>query len=116
MVRLVGLFLNRTPQEIVLLLLRYDASSSIINGTAQIPKDMTEDDEIITMLEGKKGLAVFFPPLFSVLQILLFSRPYHSVCFAQPQREERHGGWRRSYWERPEKETSPLCLTWSGRN
>lgn len=34
------------------MLLRYDALSSIINGTAQIPKDMTEDDEIITMLEG----------------------------------------------------------------
>lgn len=47
-------FLFRTPQEIVLLLLRYDASASIINGTAQIPKDVTEDDEIITMLEGMK--------------------------------------------------------------
>uniref|UniRef100_H3DCN8 Oxysterol-binding protein n=1 Tax=Tetraodon nigroviridis TaxID=99883 RepID=H3DCN8_TETNG len=39
-------------KEIVLLLLRYDALSSIINGTAQIPKDMTEDDEITTMLEA----------------------------------------------------------------
>ncbi|KAM9845042.1 oxysterol-binding protein-related protein 1-like [Aulostomus maculatus] len=39
-------------KEIVLLLLRYDASASIINGTAQIPKDLTEDDEIITMLEA----------------------------------------------------------------
>uniref|UniRef100_A0A3Q3MTN2 Oxysterol binding protein-like 1A n=1 Tax=Labrus bergylta TaxID=56723 RepID=A0A3Q3MTN2_9LABR len=38
--------------EIVLLLLRYDACSNIINGTAQIPKDVTEDDEIITMLEA----------------------------------------------------------------
>ncbi len=42
-----------TLKEIVLLLLRYDARSSIINGTAQIPKDVTEDDEIITMLEGR---------------------------------------------------------------
>lgn len=41
-------------KEIVLLLLRYDARSNIINGTAQIPKDVTEDDEIITMLEGMK--------------------------------------------------------------
>lgn len=41
-------------KEIVLLLLRYDALSGIINGAAQIPKDMTEDDEIITMLEGVK--------------------------------------------------------------
>ncbi|XP_034558110.1 oxysterol-binding protein-related protein 1-like isoform X2 [Notolabrus celidotus] len=39
-------------KEIVLLLLRYDASSNIINGIAQIPKDVTEDDEIITMLEA----------------------------------------------------------------
>lgn len=41
-----------TLQEIVLLLLRYDACANIINGAAQIPKDLTEDDEIITMLEG----------------------------------------------------------------
>ncbi|XP_030016458.1 oxysterol-binding protein-related protein 1-like [Sphaeramia orbicularis] len=41
-------------KEIVLLLLRYDACVNIINGTAQIPKDVTEDDEIITMLEGMK--------------------------------------------------------------
>uniref|UniRef100_A0A3Q3K2P1 Oxysterol-binding protein n=1 Tax=Monopterus albus TaxID=43700 RepID=A0A3Q3K2P1_MONAL len=39
-------------KEIVLLLLRYDACASIINGTAQIPKDVTEDDEIVTMLEA----------------------------------------------------------------
>ncbi|XP_071346608.1 oxysterol-binding protein-related protein 1-like isoform X2 [Trachinotus anak] len=38
--------------EIVLLLLRYDACANIINGTAQVPKDVTEDDEIITMLEA----------------------------------------------------------------
>ncbi|XP_059200211.1 oxysterol-binding protein-related protein 1-like isoform X2 [Centropristis striata] len=41
-----------TGRKIVLLLLRYDACSNIINGTAQIPKDVTEDDEIITMLEA----------------------------------------------------------------
>lgn len=41
-------------KEVVLSLLRYDASSSIINGAAQVPKDVTEDDEIITMLEGMK--------------------------------------------------------------
>lgn len=41
-----------TLQEIVLLLLRYDACATVINGSAQIPKDVTEDDEIITMLEG----------------------------------------------------------------
>uniref|UniRef100_A0A3Q3XFH8 Oxysterol-binding protein n=1 Tax=Mola mola TaxID=94237 RepID=A0A3Q3XFH8_MOLML len=39
-------------KEIVLSLLRYDARSSIINGRAQIPKAVTEDDEIITMLEA----------------------------------------------------------------
>lgn len=53
-VRLFIFLLLWTLKEIVLLLLRYDASSSIINGTAQIPKDVTEDDEIITMLEGMK--------------------------------------------------------------
>ncbi|XP_031150050.1 oxysterol-binding protein-related protein 1 isoform X1 [Sander lucioperca] len=44
-------------KEIVLLLLRYDACSNIINGTAQIPKDVTEDDEIITMLEAAERRA-----------------------------------------------------------
>uniref|UniRef100_A0A3Q2PN88 Oxysterol-binding protein n=1 Tax=Fundulus heteroclitus TaxID=8078 RepID=A0A3Q2PN88_FUNHE len=39
-------------KEIVLLLLRYDARATIINGAAKIPKDVTEDDEIITMLEA----------------------------------------------------------------
>lgn len=45
----------------MLLLLRYNASSSIINGTGQIPKDVTEDDEIITMLEGEIELDFLFP-------------------------------------------------------
>ncbi|RVE61923.1 hypothetical protein OJAV_G00175370 [Oryzias javanicus] len=39
-------------KEIVLLLLRYDACANIINGTGQIPKDVTDDDEIHTMLEA----------------------------------------------------------------
>ncbi|XP_043990248.1 oxysterol-binding protein-related protein 1 isoform X2 [Gambusia affinis] len=39
-------------KEIVLLLLRYNACANIINGTARIPKDVTDDDEIITMLEA----------------------------------------------------------------
>uniref|UniRef100_A0A3B5M832 Uncharacterized protein n=1 Tax=Xiphophorus couchianus TaxID=32473 RepID=A0A3B5M832_9TELE len=39
-------------KEIVLLLLQYNACANIINGTAKIPKDVTDDDEIITMLEA----------------------------------------------------------------
>uniref|UniRef100_A0A3Q1HZQ0 Oxysterol-binding protein n=1 Tax=Anabas testudineus TaxID=64144 RepID=A0A3Q1HZQ0_ANATE len=39
-------------KDVVLLLLRYDACAKLINGTAQIPKDVTDDDEIITMLEA----------------------------------------------------------------
>uniref|UniRef100_A0A3P9M5M2 Oxysterol-binding protein n=1 Tax=Oryzias latipes TaxID=8090 RepID=A0A3P9M5M2_ORYLA len=39
-------------KEIVLLLLRYDARANIINGTGRIPKDVTDDDEIHTMLEA----------------------------------------------------------------
>ncbi|XP_068427098.1 oxysterol-binding protein-related protein 1-like [Clinocottus analis] len=45
-------------KEIVLLLLRYDACSNIVNGTAQIPKDVTEDDEVITMLEAAERRAM----------------------------------------------------------
>lgn len=36
-----------------------------------------------------------------------------SFWFSQLQRDERNGDWKRSYWKQPEKETSPLCLTWS---
>lgn len=43
---------RKVSEEIVLLLLRYDACATVINGSAQIPKDVTEDDEIITMLEA----------------------------------------------------------------
>ncbi|KAJ8012109.1 hypothetical protein DPEC_G00065260 [Dallia pectoralis] len=39
-------------KKVVLLLLRYNASATIINGTAQVPKAVTEDDEIITMLDA----------------------------------------------------------------
>lgn len=35
-----------------MLLLQYDACPSVINGSAQIPKDITHDEEIRSMLEG----------------------------------------------------------------
>lgn len=96
-------------KEIVLLLLRYDALSSIINGTAQIPKDMTEDDEIITMLEGMKWLDFFFSRALSV------SCPYSLKLsfFFQLQTGERWHERRESFWKLQERGTSPLCLTWS---
>lgn len=34
------------------LLLQYNACPSVINGSAQIPKDVTHDEEIRSMLEG----------------------------------------------------------------
>lgn len=49
-------------QEIVLLLLRYDAHANIINGTGRIPKDVTDDDEIHTMLEGMTSVQGSPPP------------------------------------------------------
>ncbi|XP_061095920.1 oxysterol-binding protein-related protein 1 isoform X2 [Conger conger] len=39
-------------KEVVMLLLQYGACATVINGTAQIPKDVTEDDEIEIMLEA----------------------------------------------------------------
>lgn len=36
-----------------MLLLHYDACATIINGTAQIPKDVTQNKEIRIMLEGE---------------------------------------------------------------
>ena len=40
-------------QELVMLLLRFDACATVINGTAQIPKDVSENAEIRSMLEGE---------------------------------------------------------------
>ncbi|XP_026861347.2 oxysterol-binding protein-related protein 1 isoform X1 [Electrophorus electricus] len=39
-------------KEVVMLLLQYDACASVINGTAQIPKDITHNEEIRSMLEA----------------------------------------------------------------
>lgn len=41
-------------QEIVMLLLHYDACATVINGTAQVPKDVTQNAEIRSMLEGER--------------------------------------------------------------
>ncbi|XP_072543855.1 oxysterol-binding protein-related protein 1-like [Salminus brasiliensis] len=41
-------------KEVVLLLLRYGACATVINGAAQTPRAVTEDDEIITMLEASE--------------------------------------------------------------
>lgn len=69
------------------MLLRYNASSSIINGTAQIPKDVTEDDEIITMLEGMKGLD--FIPSLSLSPAALAVFPVLSECLLRTAAERR---------------------------
>lgn len=37
-----------------MLLLHYDACATVINGTAQIPKDVTQNAEIRSMLEGER--------------------------------------------------------------
>ncbi|XP_029905484.1 oxysterol-binding protein-related protein 1 isoform X2 [Myripristis murdjan] len=39
-------------QEVVMLLLRFGACATVINGTAQIPKDVTQNAEIRNMLEA----------------------------------------------------------------
>uniref|UniRef100_A0A672JZM5 Oxysterol-binding protein n=1 Tax=Sinocyclocheilus grahami TaxID=75366 RepID=A0A672JZM5_SINGR len=39
-------------KEVVMLLLQYDACASVINGMAQIPKDITQSAEIKSMLEA----------------------------------------------------------------
>lgn len=36
-----------------MLLLHYDACATVINGNAQIPKDVTQNPEIRSMLEGE---------------------------------------------------------------
>uniref|UniRef100_A0A8B9LAT5 Oxysterol-binding protein n=1 Tax=Astyanax mexicanus TaxID=7994 RepID=A0A8B9LAT5_ASTMX len=39
-------------KEVVMLLLQYDACPAVINGTAQIPKDITRNEEVRSMLEA----------------------------------------------------------------
>uniref|UniRef100_A0A3Q2E7Q6 Oxysterol-binding protein n=1 Tax=Cyprinodon variegatus TaxID=28743 RepID=A0A3Q2E7Q6_CYPVA len=39
-------------KEVVMLLLHYDACATVINGSAQIPKDVTQNAEIRSMLEA----------------------------------------------------------------
>lgn len=41
-----------------MLLLQHDACASVINGNAEIPKDVTESAEIKSMLEGKLMLLI----------------------------------------------------------
>uniref|UniRef100_A0A665VMT6 Oxysterol-binding protein n=1 Tax=Echeneis naucrates TaxID=173247 RepID=A0A665VMT6_ECHNA len=45
-------------KEVVMLLLHYDACATVINGTAQIPKDVTQNAEIRSMLEGERDTSV----------------------------------------------------------
>lgn len=45
---------SHIDQEVVMLLLHYDACATVINGTAQIPKDVTQNPEIRSMLEGER--------------------------------------------------------------
>lgn len=40
-----------------MLLLHYDACATVINGTAQIPKDVTQNAEIRSMLEGERDIS-----------------------------------------------------------
>lgn len=42
-----------------MLLLHYDACATVINGTAQTPKDVTQNPEIRSMLEGEIWCFVF---------------------------------------------------------
>lgn len=52
------LFINQShiDQEVVMLLLHYGACATVINGTAQIPKDVTQNEEIRSMLEGERDI------------------------------------------------------------
>uniref|UniRef100_A0A667ZT73 Oxysterol-binding protein n=1 Tax=Myripristis murdjan TaxID=586833 RepID=A0A667ZT73_9TELE len=48
----LGYFLQVPSCEVVMLLLRFGACATVINGTAQIPKDVTQNAEIRNMLEA----------------------------------------------------------------
>lgn len=48
---------SHIDQEVVMLLLHYDACATIINGTAEIPKEVTQNPEIRSMLEGESYMS-----------------------------------------------------------
>ncbi|KAG9328922.1 hypothetical protein JZ751_009267 [Albula glossodonta] len=80
-------------KEIVLLLLRYDARPTAANGIGQIPKDATQDDEIITMLDAREGDALTLaqllnrkPPPDIHCRDLLGNTPLHCAVY----RDQKH--------------------------
>lgn len=59
-----------------MLLLHYDACPTVINGSAQIPKDVTQNPEIGSMLEGEGCMARLpFKSLSGSLGYLCVSLP-----------------------------------------
>lgn len=78
-------------QEIVLLLLRYGACAVLLNGYAQTPRDITDDDEVITMLEGVDFLIVARIP-FRVHTYLLRSWLFFIRFSRRKKRGQEDGG------------------------
>lgn len=60
-------------QEVVMLLLKYHACATTINGTAQIPKDVTQSEEIKSMLEGKANISVVVHSISRSFQVVSIS-------------------------------------------
>lgn len=61
-------------QEVVMLLLKYNACPTTINGTAQIPKDVTQSEEIKSMLEGKASISVVVQAISRSFQVVCLGR------------------------------------------
>lgn len=98
-----------------MLLLHYDACATIINGTAEIPKEVTQNPEIRSMLEGESYMSrhSFIRPFGYVCVSLLTLSPGENLCFYcsakhQLQREQRRGNRRRTCWKLHGKETFQL--------
>ncbi|KAJ7992937.1 hypothetical protein DPEC_G00267250 [Dallia pectoralis] len=78
-------------KEVVMLLLLYDACATVINGTAQIPKDVTQNVEIKSMLEAAERTeerkleeklleAAREGDLFTISQLLNRKKPLDINC------------------------------------
>lgn len=106
-----------------MLLLHYDACATVINGSAHIPKDVTQDPEIRSMLEGESCMSrlSFNSPSGLVNDckfVCLCAR--HRLVYGdknlgfyfphdhQRRREQRRGNRRRNFWKLHEKETFQL--------
>lgn len=63
-----------------MLLLHYDACATVINGTAQIPKDVTQNAEIRSMLEGERDISTVKKKKMFLMSKMSVLFSFYNMC------------------------------------